>query len=63
MFRSTEYQRGYDAGYKQALLDAVGKMGQPERRTFEEQHRAFMRRAKKILGVNDDPRDYTIRLD
>lgn len=23
MFRSAEYQRGYDAGYKQALLDAL----------------------------------------
>lgn len=28
MIRSAEYQRGYDAGYKQALLDAVRGQGE-----------------------------------
>jgi hypothetical protein len=29
-FRSSEYQRGYDAGYKAALLDALKQQPQPQ---------------------------------
>jgi hypothetical protein len=49
VLRSAEYQRGYDAGYKQALLDAVRE------RVAE---RGYQRRPRDLtvrLGDASDP--------